>query len=410
MNTVTKQGQSSILKFFPSALSDSRGPHYAGKASTPYKAPDLDQAAFDAAMSAYQNEKYSDAAKGFEQFLKDYSRSPFRFRGRYWLAQSLSKQKDTEKAQKVFADLQQETPLSYYGILASTATGKPIDSIIAADLPMATETDPYLLPQELIHLKRARQLIAEKAYRLAVFELRDLKARDGLSSPFLVYLAMLNCECGNYGTGFHLIGELIQRGYEGILSTYGLRMIFPLNFLEVINKYSAENSMDPVLVLSLIKQESAFAEDANSSAGAMGLMQLMPNTAVDTDPTVKIADLLEAENNVRVGTKYLKKLLTRYNGNIVYALAGYNAGPSAVDRWRKDSPPNRGMLEFIESIPYKETREYVGSIIRNYFWYSRQLKGNFTKDLNYFWNVYGPPETIPKLPIQPQLKPQNENA
>lgn len=410
VSSVTKNAQNEILKHFPAALIEARGPQYSGKASVVYKAQDLDQVAFELAMGSYRKGKYTDASEGFQKFLNDFPRSAHRFRARYWLAQSLSKKNEPENAQKVYTELQLDTPLSYYGILASNAIGKPIDSAIGAVLPMGVEIDPYLSPGEILHLRRAQNLIAEKAYNLAVFELREIKVRAALSSPFLVYLAMLNCKCGNYSSGFTMIGELMQRGYEGIFSTYGLRMIFPLNFANLISKYSTENSIDPILVLSLIKQESAFAEDANSSAGAMGLMQLMPTTAVDTDPAIKISALLEAEDNIRVGTKYLKKLLTRYNGNIVFALAGYNAGPTAVDRWRKEGPPVREMAEFIESIPYKETREYVSSIIRNYFWYSRQLHGTFTKDLNYFWNTYGPPESPSQLPINSQLKLRNENA
>jgi soluble lytic murein transglycosylase len=88
-------------------------------------------------------------------------------------------------------------------------------------------------------------------------------------------------------------------------------------------------------------------------------MQLMPATASDTDPDVERASLIEAESNVRVGAKYLKHLMNRFKGNIVLSLAGYNAGPNAVDRWVKESGGKRGMLEFIETIPYKETREYV---------------------------------------------------
>src|SRR5262249_54070412 len=79
----------------------------------------------------------------------------------------------------------------------------------------------------------------------------------------------------------------------------------------------------------------------------------------------------------------------RFNGNITLALAGYNAGPSAVDRWMKDfSGKKGGLLEFIETIPYKETREYVGSIIRNYFWYGRKLNADGPKrTLDYFWTT-----------------------
>ena len=139
-------------------------------------------------------------------------------------------------------------------------------------------------------------------------------------------------------------------------------------------------------------------------------MQLMPATASDMDAAITPADLLVADHNIRVGTKYLKKLMGRFKGNIVYSIAGYNAGPGAVDRWIKEAGEKRNLLEFIESISYKETREYVGAIIRNYYWYSRQINGNFDKDLNYFWNSTEPKVEPTHVPVDPVINLQNESA
>jgi soluble lytic murein transglycosylase len=206
-----------------------------------------------------------------------------------------------------------------------------------------------------------------------------------------MYLAALATEARAYNTAFGILSDLIARGYDGATSADFLAMVFPLEHLDEIRKQSGLNDLDPVLVLSLIKQESAFDKGAISSTGALGLMQLMPATASDTDPSVDRADLVEPSTNVRVGTKYLKHLLTRFNGNIVLALAGYNAGPNAADRWFREQGSKRGMLDFIETIPYKETREYVASIIRNYYWYSRKLTPNEpSKPLSFFWNAYNP--------------------
>jgi len=100
----------------------------------------------------------------------------------------------------------------------------------------------------------------------------------------------------------------------------------------------------------------------------------------------------------------------------VLALAGYNAGPNAVDRWFKDQGAKRGMIDFIETIPYKETREYVASIIRNYYWYSRKLTpGEPAPALVHFWNTYGPPEgpafiSAPDPFATPSAEPSAEPA
>ena len=95
------------------------------------------------------------------------------------------------------------------------------------------------------------------------------------------------------------------------------------------------------------------------------------------------------DKNIEAGTKYLAKLLVRFNGNISLALAGYNAGPNAADRWYRESNYKKDGMQFIETIPYKETREYVQSIIRNYYWYAKKLK-DAEKPFTYFWAMSEP--------------------
>lgn len=392
INSKQSEEWKAVAKHFPQIASRGKPP-VSSRSTQNYKGPDLDQASFENAMGLYQEGKYSSAIKAFYRFLDEFPRSTHRYRARYWMAQGLSQDQQHEKAQRAYEELLSDAPLTYYGLLASLASGRSAETLIAANFPNAVSTDPFLLPQEVYRLKRAERLISEGATAMAEQELREFRSRDHLSNQFLIYLATLHTESGNHAGAFHILGDLIQRnGGELVYNSYGLRLIFPTAYYDEIQKAAQDQKLDPILVLSLIKQESAFQAEAGSTVGASGLMQLMPATAVETEPGVRRVDLLEPAINIRVGTKYLKKMLDKYNGNIVFALAAYNAGPGALDRWIRDGRSKRGMLDFIELIPYKETREYVGSIVKNYYWYSKRILGESPKSLSYFWNMVGPPQ------------------
>lgn len=354
-----------------------------------YRAPDQDATAFDEAMALYLKKDYGDAVEAFEKLLVDFPQSEHRYRARYWLGRSLDKDGENEKSQETFKALVKDAALTYYGFLASLETRIDLVSQFTGTVTAVTPIDSWLQPLEVFRIRRAEHLLAEEGRALAARELEGIRPRDALAPEFLMYLATLNHEAGNHTGAFIILGHLIARGYEGVFTNHGLELIFPTAHQKLLEKYATERGLDPILVMSLVKQESAFAASAVSWAGARGLMQLMPATARDMDPNVKPSDLVVAERNVSIGTQYLSRVLKRFDGNFVFALAGYNAGPNAVARWVREGKAEHGMLEFIEAIPYAETRGYVGSIIRNYYWYSRRLKGEASKTLETFW---GKPE------------------
>lgn len=119
--------------------------------------------------------------------------------------------------------------------------------------------------------------------------------------------------------------------------------------ISMIDDTSAKYGVDAKLIKALVKQESGFNPTAKSKAGALGLMQLMPSTAKG----LSVKDPLDAKQNIEGGVKYVKSLLNRFDGNIILALAAYNAGPNAVKKYNGIPP-------------YKETQNYVKSILKNY--------------------------------------------
>jgi soluble lytic murein transglycosylase len=150
-----------------------------------------------------------------------------------------------------------------------------------------------------------------------------------------------------------------------MVSTTTMKMYFPLHYFDLIKP--VEDQIDPLLVLSLIRQESAFNKQARSIVGARGLMQVMPTTA-RMIASVRPTALFDPKTNIKVGTKYLLKRLTQYDGDVELTLAAYNAGFGRVDQWLRRYPTANKVL-FLDFIPFKETREYVATILRNYYWY-----------------------------------------
>ncbi len=147
------------------------------------------------------------------------------------------------------------------------------------------------------------------------------------------------------------------------------RILFPQAYWDTIRTESARNGLDPFMVASLIRQESEFNPGAISHANAYGLMQLLPSVGQkmareEGMGTLATRQLLDPVTNIRLGTRYLRQIMEQFGGVQEYALAAYNAGDNRVTDWQA-AGPYRGIDEFVESIPFTETREYVEGILRN---------------------------------------------
>ncbi len=151
-----------------------------------------------------------------------------------------------------------------------------------------------------------------------------------------------------------------------------LRLIYPKKYNETVVTYSEKYNVDSNLIFAVIKTESDFDQQVKSNKGAIGLMQLMKQTAIEIAPTIdleisenKIEEkLLEPEININIGTKYLQKLLEKYN-NTEIALTAYNAGTGNVDKWIEQEVIKSDGSD-IEKVPFKETSKYVRCILRDY--------------------------------------------
>ena len=148
------------------------------------------------------------------------------------------------------------------------------------------------------------------------------------------------------------------------LKTILMKKIYPQEYSQYVNQYAKEYDIDPLLVYAIIKSESNFKPMAESHNKAMGLMQLMENTAKEVSEKEEI-NLYDPKTNIELGTLYFSKLLEKYNYQIGIALAAYNAGMGNVNTWIE-----RGIIKEdgsdLENIPYKETNMYVRKILNYY--------------------------------------------
>ncbi len=287
-----------------------------------------------------------------------------RIAAEYWEGRALENAGDPGAAAKL-AHVAEQHPASFYGVLAATRLGiapRPAAAAIAAERPVFpdTLTGPHAL--------RARRYGEFGLHELARRELDALAAGAPTDALLQAYASV------------EAPGPAIRLA-RASLGGSRRRYLYPLGYWEVVRPIAQERGLDPLLVAAVIRQESLFFPDAVSPADAHGLMQLLPRTARDVAeaagrPAPDRADLHRVTTNVDLGTSLLRRLLDRYGGSRVKALAAYNAGEDAVAKWERRYG-GRPEDEFVELISYRETRDYVKAVLTHYEVY-RQL---YTSDL-----------------------------
>lgn len=266
----------------------------------------------------------------------------------YWYARSMAEVGRDQDAQKLMFELAQKR--HYYGFMAAKWLSQTINlqhHPLIADVKVIeriTQNPAAKRAFELFHLERYSQARKEWNYWLA-----------GLSKTEKLAAASFAFEQGWFDRPIFTLAS------QGYLDDVELR--FPMAYQDHITEYANKRKIDPSWAFAIARRESSFMRDAHSSAGARGLMQIMPATAKQLErKTVSSRYLVNAKNNIKLGTKYLKRLLDRYQGNLVLATASYNAGPNRVKQWLEQGQTLPADI-WIETIPFKETREYVKSVL-----------------------------------------------
>ncbi len=231
---------------------------------------------------------------------------------------------------------------------------------------------------EEFHIRKAALLRVAFLYKEAISEIEFLRRRK--DSPLLMYLeGVVKAYSGDYISSLKLIRRAL--GGAPLEDERTLELLYPFPLRERIFNLAGRNGMDPYLLAALIHQESLFNPEAVSSAGAIGLMQLMKRTFRSTVIRMgaSFSNPYDPEENLKVGIRHFSELLNYYRGKVPLALAAYNAGINKVDRWRS-LLPCEDVNTFVEMIPIKQTRDYVKMIMKKWTMY-RRLYGKGRVDI-----------------------------
>ena len=267
-------------------------------------------------------------------------------------------------AEKMRASLQAEHPLSFQNLAANARDEQFLDRLSAAPTPQFAMRST-LRPEANSLVRAIEALIATGAMDLAGESVDLLSGEIAALEPEVqLHIASLMNRAGQGLAKFRLMAQIFQERPQWV-GPVALRLYFPLWYYSALEARTGE--IDPFLIISLVRQESAFNAKARSGVGARGLMQVMPSTVRARSAGAK-KRLFEPLFNLEAGTKVFHRSLDRFSGDVELTLAAYNAGPERVARWTRRYAVNDRIL-FIDLLPYKETRDYVTSILRNYYWY-----------------------------------------
>ena len=331
-----------------------------------------DDAGWRLAWLYYRGGELQSAAATFRELVGQSKDGPFATAALYWQARTAERLGESDTAKQLHRQIVNAGEESYYQALALRSLerlGSPVEDTKSTKLSAVIESDPPLSAEVIFHLSRARELTALSLHQLAVGELDEINRRSKPNGSVRALLMREYFHSQAYGRSLNLANQLPVSEGERDLYRY------PLAYWELIQEKAQERGLDPYLVLALIRQESLFDTRARSPAPALGLMQLIPPTAARLAnqlglPTPSQETLFQPDVNVALGTQYLKDLLQRYSNNWFKALAAYNAGEAVVDRWEKEIAAD-DIEEFVERIPYVETRGYVKLVLRNHRIYKR---------------------------------------
>ena len=292
----------------------------------------------------------------------------------YWRARLAEEDGDYDRAGEYYAFILRRFTHYYYADLARERLRFRFDASkhdpMLDKVPAQEDVDKtsFEAPSDDLRVARA-QLLANAA--LFDFAVRELQAEpDKLYAK--AEIARVYLKADRPDRALQSFKRAVPGYFAGDITdmpSWAWNILFPKPYWNELTRYANANGLDPYLVASLIRQESEFNPQAVSHANAWGLMQLLPPVGKKLAKEVRMRhfsqeQLTDPNINIQLGTRYFKQIVDSFDGQVQFALAAYNAGTDRVKNWQEQGP-YRDINEFVESIPFSETREYVQAIMRN---------------------------------------------
>ncbi|MBO0910526.1 MAG: transglycosylase SLT domain-containing protein [Acidobacteria bacterium] len=329
----------------------------------------------------------AEAKLGFEKQIELFPGSPEVPAALYWRARLAEEDGDQVMAWAYYQKISERFRNFYYGPLARARQSRlkvddPPHYAVLDRIPRISgaekiaDDDP---PEDNLRVEKARLLENGGLLDLAIRELKAAAEKDK-GSWLPAEIARMYRDADRYDAAVEALKRAVPNYFAVDLSTLPRsywEALFPRPYWTEVKRFASSNGLDPYLVAALIRQESEFNPNAVSNKNALGLMQLLPRVGKTVAKQEKLRhfstpQLFTPSINLELGTRYFRQMVDQFGG-FEYALAAYNAGDDRVKDW-KGAGKYRDVQEFVESIPFTETREYVEAILRNANVY-RQLYG-----------------------------------
>ncbi len=366
-----------------------------------------DSAVWWKAWTYYNAGDYQKADHALQELVDRYPRSFLVGQARYWQGRVAEKTGNTQKAGEYYGKVLKRAPYTYYGYRSAERLknigGSDAEARTDASIDLNPVCEEGLYHEDILHmsgeddgppawtgealttlsadpaLRKSLELLYLNMKTEAAAELWSLHDRVPRKRGLLLGMSKTFFELGDYYRSL----ILVLRNYDSYLDGEARQtpedfwlLAYPQGYWDSIAAYSRKYGQDPYFVAAIIREESQFHAEALSPAGARGVMQVMPATGERIARTIKMrgfdqSRLFDPDTAINLGTWYISYLMRRFRGDPLFVAAAYNAGPEAVTAWLSRKGRDSERDEFVESIPYSETRGYVKKVLRNYAEYKR---------------------------------------